>query len=698
MQANKRALLRHSWLAAEVQSTAYSIECANFFVVENEAWRQSMIMKEPSQTGARLLSTRMYAAKRGFMLAALILGIGPAIVANTEEINAAGKHPFGIDDYSALHSAFAVAVSPDGKRILYDVSMDGMKGPTKHEWRLIEVSGENSRKVDLPEKFEPAGFTKDGALYGRYGVDKLGQLGIVPLGSGQPTRIIALANGIQAAAISPDGTRFALLADPRTKDPLEGVHTIVENDETSVYVVGIDGTGGAWWCPDLKFVTDIAWSKDSAQLAVTTQTPKIGHHELHSFVNVCSASGSRQLADIPDGTSGIAWSGDGKEIVFAATTTQTLTAEHVWTVPAAGGATVDRTPDLAGTATTVKGDPHGNVWVEIHNGVITEASKFQEERLKPAYSWPGGVIAALPVFPELEPSPEVLAFSVQDPEHATNVAVKIGNGLKKITHEGDDTLGSVELGEVKVVHWTSKEGIKLEGIVTFPPSYKPGTKCPFLILPHGGPESNDRLNFSAIPRLIAAQGYVVLQPEYRGSTGYGADFLSAIYQHFGDRAYQDVDSATDYAIAQGWADPNRLAIFGWSAGGFMTSWTVTQTNRYKAAIEGAGITDWLSFIPTSDTWQTDFDARLQEKSPSPMLQFSAVMFADRVTTPLLILHGEADIRVPTFQGREFFVLLKERGKTVRMVTYPGSPHFPILAEQRRDVFKEIGDWLAKYNQ
>ncbi len=160
---------------------------------------------------------------------------------------------------------------------------------------------------------------------------------------------------------------------------------------------------------------------------------------------------------------------------------------------------------------------------------------------------------------------------------------------------------------------------------------------------------------------------------------------------------RDVDSATDFAIAQGWADPNRLAIFGWNAGGFMTSWTVTQTHRYKAAIEGAGITDWRSFIPASDTWQVDYDARLQEKGSAPMLKFSAVMFADRVTTPLLILHGEADVRVPTFQGREFFVLLAERGKTVRRVTYPGSPHFPRLAEQRRDVFKEIADWLAKYN-
>lgn len=629
--------------------------------------------------------------------AVVLLGFVGTVLAGTGKSNAADKHPFGIDDYSALHSARAVAVSPDGKTILYNVSTDGTKGATKHEWRLIDWNGENSHKLELPEKFEPRGFTPDGALYGTYEVDKLGQLAIVPLAAAKPTIIMALPNGARGATISPDGRRFALLADSRAKDPLEGVHTVVENDQTSLYVVGADGIGGAWWCPDLNVITDIAWSKDSAEIAVMTQTPKIGFHELHSFVNVCSAKGSRRLAEIPDGTSGIAWSDDGKEIVFAATTTPTLTPEHVWTVPVTGGPPVDRTPQLEGTATTVTADPRGTVWVEMHKGVITEADTFRRGKLETMYRWPGGVLEGLPVFPAFSASPDVLAFSVEDPEHTTNVAVTSGTQLRTITHEGDDTLGSVALGEVQVVDWRSKEGIKLEGIATFPPGYTAGKKCPFLVLPHGGPEDNDRLNFDVVVRLIAATGYVVLEPEYRGSTGYGADFLSAIYQHFGDRAYRDVDSATDFAVSQGWADPNRLAIFGWSAGGFMTSWTVTETQRYKAAIEGAGITDWLSFIPTSDIWQTDYDARLQEKDPTPMLQFSAVMHADKVTTPLLILHGEADIRVPTFQGREFFVLLKERGKTVRMVTYPGSPHFPNLAEQRRDVFKEIADWLARYN-
>jgi dipeptidyl aminopeptidase/acylaminoacyl peptidase len=418
---------------------------------------------------------------------------------------------------------------------------------------------------------------------------------------------------------------------------------------------------------------------------------------VQSRVSVCGPRGAREVTTITNATAGLAWSNDAQDIVFASTIAGTLTPEHVWSVAAAGGAAADRTPQLEGTATTVKGGAHGEIWVEMHKGVIIEADEFADGRLTPAFTWPGGVLAGLPVNSPFASSPSMLAFSVQDPQHTTNVAVANSGALQKITHEGDESLATLSMGEVKIVHWTSKEGIKLEGIATFPVGYERGKKYPFVVLPHGGPEGNDSLSLDAFSQVIAGKGYVVLQPQYRGSTGYGSAFMAAIYQHFGDRAYRDVDSATDFAIAQGWADPNRLAIFGWSAGGFMTSWTVTQTHRYKAAIEGAGITDWLSFIPTSDTWQTDYDARLQEKDPAPMLKFSAVMHADQVTTPLLILHGDADVRVPTFQGHEFYALLKERGKTVRMVTYPGSPHFPVLSEQQRDVFKETLDWLAKYN-
>ncbi len=612
--------------------------------------------------------------------------------------NASGqKHPFGFDDYIALRRAQARSVSPDGKSILYLVAFGAAKGPEKNEWWLTDFSGEHPQKLDLPEAFHPAGFTREGALYGGYDVGKLQQLAIIPIGQGKPTRIITLASGIKSIAISPDGARFALLADPRAKDPLGDVHTVVENEQTSLYVMNVNGGEGGWWCPSLTDVTEISWAPDASQLAVVMQPQKIGHHEVHTSIYSCNASGARKITEVPSATSGIAWDKGGRDLVFTSTNTLVLTPEHVWSVPVAGGQAVDRTPQLEGTATNVLSDPHGTVWVEVHRGVVTEIDKYHDGKLTSAYRWPGGILSSLPAFPAFSSSPDVQALSVLDPQHAENVAVPDDTNLKRITHEGDNVLANVALGEVRVVHWTSKEGIKLEGIATFPPNYAPDKKWPFLVLPHGGPEANDELTFSLFTRFIAGMGYVVLQPQYRGSTGYGSDFLAAIYQHFGDRAYRDVDSATDYAIEQGWADPKRLAMFGWSAGGFMTAWSVTQTNRYRAAIEGAGITDWLSFIPTSDIWQVDYDARLQEKDPAPMLQFSAAMFADRVTTPLLILHGEADLRVPMLQGRELFVLLAERGKTVRMVTYPGSPHFPTLFEQRRDLLKEIQDWLQKYN-
>jgi len=614
-------------------------------------------------------------------------------------IQGAEKHPFGTEDMAALRSAYPIAISPDGATILYTVSFGGQKGPTNREWHLVASDGSKARKLTLPDRFSPSGFVKDGsALYGTLGIERRSQLAIVPLATGKPTLIISLQSGIRSATISPDGSRFALLVDPRPLDPLAETRTVVENDETSLYVVNGDGSNGNWWCPDIKNIANIAWSADSSKIAVLSQTPKLGYHYVHSYVDVCSASGARRIAEIPNAAASLAWAAGGNELAFISTTSQVITPDHVWTVPIAGGKPVDRTPDLAGSAVSLVGDTRGVVWVFVASGVRGEVHALKNGVLTRAYIWPEGCVLGPPVFQKIAGAPEVFAFTVGDAEHEENVAVARNDQLVKITHEGDEQLANVALGPVRAVNWTAKDGTKLQGIVTFPAGYEEGKRYPYLVLPHGGPEGNDFLYLDTWARFVAGLGYVVMQPQYRGSTGYGTDFLNSIYQHFGDRAYSDVDSATDYAVAQGWADPNRLAIFGWSAGGFMTSWTVTQTNRYRAAIEGAGITDWLSFIPTSDVQQIDYDQRWQEKGVEPFLKFSAVMFADKVTTPLLILHGANDIRVPWLQGLEFFALLAERGKTVRMVSYPGAPHFPTLWEQRRNVFEEVSAWLAKYNR
>ncbi|MCX6575454.1 MAG: prolyl oligopeptidase family serine peptidase [Candidatus Aminicenantes bacterium] len=447
-------------------------------------------------------------------------------------IQAAEKHPFGIEDMAALRSARPIAVVPDGDTILYGVSFGGAKGPTNREWHLIAADGSNARKLTLPDRFTPSGFMKDGAaLYGMLGVERRSQLAIVPLATGKPTITIALQSGIRSASISPDGSRFALLADPRSPDPLAATRTVVESDETSLYVVNCDGSNGSWWCPSLKNISEIAWSADSSKIAVLSQTPKLGYHYVQSFVDVCAASGARRIAEIPNAAAGIAWAEGGSELAFLSTTAQVITPDHVWTVPVAGGKPMDRTPDLAGSALSLVGDTGGTVWVLVARGVRGEVHTLKNGILTPAHVWPERIILGTPVFQKIAGAPERLVFTV-------------GAG------------------------------------------YEEGKRYPYLVLPHGGPESNDFLYFDTWARSIAGLVYVVMQPQYRGSTGYGTDFLNAIYQHFGDRAYSDVDSATDYAIGQGWADPNCLAIFGgssssrsWPSAARRCAWSATRARR-----------------------------------------------------------------------------------------------------------------------
>jgi dipeptidyl aminopeptidase/acylaminoacyl peptidase len=629
--------------------------------------------------------------------------LGIALLVAGTAFGQAAKHPFTAHDWATLRSARAAAVSPDGT-ILYHLTFGGEKGPTLNEWWTIAADGSHAAKLEVSDDFTPMGFTSGGdKLYGAWKVNKQRQLAIFLLqdhkASSVPSTLVLLPRGIASATASPDGKRFAIVADPRPADASEDVRHVVEAHQSSLYVVNADGTIGTWWCRDLTSIEGApVWNADGSSLAMLSVSPHIGHHEVSSAIDVCSATGARHVTDIANIASGLAWTNGGKEIAFLSTTSEVLTPEHVWTVASTGGTAADRTSDLQGTAMALSGDLKGQVWVAVAHGVQTDLEEFHDGVLKPMYHWQEGIIEGLPAVNEYAHGAGQIALTVGDPNHTVNVAVPDGDHLRKITHEGDSQLAAVELGTVRPVHWKSKDGMALEGIATFPAGYVEGRKYPFLVLPHGGPESNDELRFDAFSRLVAGLGYVVLEPEYRGSTGYGAAFLAAIYQHSGDRAFQDVDSATDYAIALGWADPNRLAIFGWSAGGFMTSWTVTQTGRYKAAIEGAGITDWGSFLWTSDIAQTDYDARWTDEDPEAFRKFSAVAYANKVTTPLLILHGEADQRVPAFQGTEYFQILAARGKTVRLVTYPGSPHFPMLWEQRLNVMQELTDWLARYNK
>jgi hypothetical protein len=204
--------------------------------------------------------------------------------------------------------------------ILYHVGVGGEKGPSHSEWWTISANGANPTKLELSGDFSAFGFSADGSsLYGKWKLNKLQQLAVFPLvdhkAASVPSTLVLLPRGIQSAVASPDGKHFAIVADPRPFDSLEDVRHVIDAGQSSLYVVNTDGTGGRWWCSDLKSIAnEMAWSADGNSIAVLSQLPHIGYHRVSTAIDVCSASTTRHVTDVPNSGGSIAWADGDKRL------------------------------------------------------------------------------------------------------------------------------------------------------------------------------------------------------------------------------------------------------------------------------------------------------------------------------------------------------------------------------------------------
>ncbi len=260
-----------------------------------------------------------------------------------------------------------------------------------------------------------------------------------------------------------------------------------------------------------------------------------------------------------------------------------------------------------------------------------------------------------------------------------------------------------QLPQGQVIRWQGDGGLEIEGILALPRDYQPGRRYPTLVIVHGGPASLFSRSYLAGPALYSAaafceRGYAVLMPNPRGSGGYGVAFRRANKRDWGGGDYRDIMAGVDCLVAQGIADPERLGIMGWSYGGYMTSWVITQTKRFKAASIGAPVTNLMSFCGTSDIagFLPDyFDAEFWQ-DPEVYAQHSAMFNVGGVTTPTLIQHGEADIRVPLSQGRELYNALRRQGVTVEMDIYPRQGHGPTEPRIIMDIIRRNLEWFDRW--
>jgi dipeptidyl aminopeptidase/acylaminoacyl peptidase len=260
------------------------------------------------------------------------------------------------------------------------------------------------------------------------------------------------------------------------------------------------------------------------------------------------------------------------------------------------------------------------------------------------------------------------------------------------------------MGETELLTWKSEDGrFDIQGLLTYPVGYREGDRVPLILNVHGGPAGAFTQSFTGGPSIymvqtFAQQGYAVLRPNPRGSTGYGKDFRFANVRDWGYGDMDDLMAGVDRVIEMGVGDPERLLLMGWSYGGYMTSFAVTRTDRFKAASMGAGLPNLVSMVTTTDIQDylaAHLDSEFWEDYEA-YERHSAMYRIGRVTTPTQVIHGENDLRVPFTQGQEFYRALQRRGVDTEMLILPRTPHGPQEPKLLMEVTPRILAWFEKY--
>ena len=295
---------------------------------------------------------------------------------------------------------------------------------------------------------------------------------------------------------------------------------------------------------------------------------------------------------------------------------------------------------------------------------------------------------------------QTIAYLGQSPARPDDIWIYTKGGGPKSLTETNPQIAGWDLGKVQEISWpSSKDARKIYGVLVLPPDYIPGTPHKTVVHAHGGPfeawQSGWLGTWYEWAQLLASHGYVVLAPNPRGSEGQGAAFQEANFEDWGGDDFQDVMDGVDLLIKQRIADPARLGIGGWSYGGFMTSWAITHTDRFKAAVVGAAVTDLYGMSTTTDISPNFLNEFFGNFAGNRKLydEHSPMRYIERWHTPALVLHGDADARVPTFQGQEFYHGLKLLGREAEFVRYPREPHIFAEREHQIDSLQRIIDWF-----
>ncbi|HKV23900.1 MAG TPA: S9 family peptidase [Candidatus Acidoferrum sp.] len=645
----------------------------------------------------------------------------PATPEATTARSKEGKALFGTAEALRIARVSSPRISPDGARVAYLVAENDTEKEqawkyVTHLW-VVPTAGPASaaRQFTRGEKsvsnieWSPDGKILAFTMEAGEEKDAKPQVWFMYVDGGEPWQVTKHKSGVRGFQISPDGKTLLLTA---TVPPSETEEKRLKEKDDAV-VVDRDFKMAQLWTWDVATgqekqitkgdytVSDPRWSPDGAHISFTTNpTPRLDDTALTTAWVLDVASGTpRKLVDTTEPTHTARWSPDGKWIAYLSSPGLLIYKVNLFVIPADGG-----TPKkLSGAFELNAGEP---MWSADAKEIYFSSDDHEAIRVFGADVAAGtirvltgttGVVDLTSVSKNGKTAVGVLS----DPTHPDDIFrsdFSFGS-LEKITNQ-NSWLADYTLAPSEVVKWkSSKDGMEIDGIVTKPVDFDSSHKVPFLLNPHGGPTGASLLSFNTGIQIMAANGYMVLQPNFRGSSGRGEKFATANQNDWGDGDYKDDMSGVQAMVDRGWADPAHLGAFGWSYGGFMTMWIDTQTDRFKAISPGAGLPDLYSMYSQTDIhrYLTMF---LGMKSPWDNFQeywdHSPMKYVSNVKTPTMILHGQADTRVPIAQSEEFYRALYERHVPVEFVTYPRENHGFVESRHLLDRWQRYLVFFGKY--
>lgn len=454
-------------------------------------------------------------------------------------------------------------------------------------------------------------------------------------------------------------------------------------------------------------IYEFDWSPDSRRFAaIAAPGPADNNWWIAKLYTVDSASGEMKVLYAPPVERQMAvprWSPDGKEIAFIGgiMSDEGFNGGDLFLISSAGGEPKNLTPGRKATPSGFKWqDPHKLVFTEYVAGasaisMLDLSSGTAEtlwkgaEGLHQEGNFPNFALAAdgrtsAAIRSSWQQPPEVFAGPIGD--------------WRQITHANAEQ--HPQWGKAESIEWNN-HGVSAQGWLLYPNDFDPAKRYPMVVEIHGGPSSVRTPSWPSAHydmSVMASLGYFVFFPNPRGSYGEGEAFTRANVKDFGYGDLRDILAGVDEVVKKAPVDNDRIGVTGWSYGGYMTMWTVTQTHRFRAAVAGAGIADWLSYYGENsiDQWMTPFFGTSVYNDPAVYAKSSPITYIKQVKTPTLVVVGERDGECPAPQSFEFWHALKDLGVPTELVVYPGEGHAFHVAQDRVDVVRRALEWFDKY--